>query len=350
VTENVAVVGLGAMGTPMARRLIAAGIQVSVFDVREDRIASLVEAGARGAMSPADAAGDAQAVVAMVATGPQLREAVLGEGGLAGVLRSGTPVIVTGTVGVEVVRDVEAELSAGGIPVVDAAVSGGVARAETGELLIMVGASTELLEGCRPVLEILGTDIVHCGERVGDGQAVKLVNQLLCGVHLTAAAEALAFAAALGLEPREVWDVLRRGAAASFMLEHRGPLMLAADADPTAGVLSLFAKDLDLVMDAAAKRGFWPMLSERAREVFRREVGLGREDDAALLEGFEGPPSPHAAPDVGALAQTAGLELSGDRVPELAEHLRSAVAEHEELRRVLRDDVAPHMAFDPRWD
>ena len=100
--------------------------------------------------------------------------------------------------------------------------SGGVARAEQGNLLIMAGGQRDLFEELRPVLEAMGSSVVHCGESVGDGQAVKMVNQLLVGVHLAVAGEALSYAAALGLDPRSVFETVQKGAANSFMLENRG--------------------------------------------------------------------------------------------------------------------------------
>jgi 3-hydroxyisobutyrate dehydrogenase-like beta-hydroxyacid dehydrogenase len=284
MSAGIAVVGIGAMGSPMACRLIEAGMDVSIFDVREERMKELVDRGARSATSPADAARTAGTVLVMVATGEQMHSAILGNEGAAHALSSGATVIVTCTVGVEAVQDLATALAAQNVAVADAAVSGGVHRAHLGELLIMVGASAEVLDRCRPVLAPLGSDIVHCGDRVGDGQAVKLVNQMLCGIHLAAAAESISYAAALGLDPQKVWDTVRRGAANSFMLEHRGLRMITGD-DGEESVLSNFVKDLGLVVDAAQSRGFEPILSARAREVFSlgMELSNGHDDHAALL-------------------------------------------------------------------
>ena len=122
----------------------------------------------------------------------------------------------------QAVRELAGTLAERGLRTLDAPVSGGVARAEKGDLLIMAGGPENLIEKLHPVLGAMGSSVVHCGPRVGDGQAVKLVNQLLCGVHIAAAAEALAYAEALGLDPRFVFETIRHGAANSFMLEDRG--------------------------------------------------------------------------------------------------------------------------------
>jgi 3-hydroxyisobutyrate dehydrogenase-like beta-hydroxyacid dehydrogenase len=345
--ERVAVIGLGAMGTPMALRLVEAGFPVAVFDVVPERVQGLVAAGARGGLSPADAVHGCDRVVVMVATPAQLRAALAGADGIAATVPTGAIVIVTGTVGVEAVTEAEAELAPRGVSVLDAAVSGGVRRAGTGELLIMAGGDAGRLERCRTVLAVLGTELVHCGPRVGDGQAVKLVNQLLGGVHLAAAAEALAFATALGLDRELVWQALHRGAAASFMLEHRAPLML--DGRDAAGdrVLPNFLKDLELVAQAAGARKFHPLLATGALELFRRGVALhgGREDDAALVDAYD---DAGASSLLQALAQVADLPLGDARATALADGFAVLMAEGDELRAAPPRE--PHTVFDPRWE
>ena len=135
--------------------------------------------------------------------------------------------------------------------VVDAPVSGGVARAGEGDLLIMVSGATDAVERVRPLLDTLARSAPVVGDQPGDGQKVKLVNQLLCGVHIAAAAEALAFAEAMGLEAGAVRDVIREGAAASFMLDDRGERMVAGAFDEAKSALDIFVKDMGLVADAA---------------------------------------------------------------------------------------------------
>ena len=144
----------------------------------------------------------------------------------------------------------------------------------------------------RQVLDALGSSVVHCGERPGDGQAVKLVNQLLCGVHIAAAAEALAYAEALGLDPATVHDTIRHGAAASFMLDDRGSRMLAREFAEVRSALDIFVKDMGLVVEAGAANDARTPLAEAARRLYEEgsEKGLGREDDSGVIRLLEGRP------------------------------------------------------------
>ena len=279
-------IGLGAMGAPMARNLVAAGFELAVFDVDKQRARAFAEdSGVRAADSAADASADADALVVMVADGAQATEALLGDGGAAVALPSEGVVVLMSTVGVEAVT----ALADSGRLLFDAPVSGGVARAETGDLLVMAGGPAELFERLAPVLDAVGSTVVHCGERPGDGQAVKLVNQLLCGVHIAAAAEALAYAGALGLDPAKVHDTIRHGAAASFMLDDRGPRMLAREFDEPRSALDIFVKDMGLVVEAGAGRARTP-LAEAARALYEEgsAQGLGREDDSGVIRLLEG--------------------------------------------------------------
>jgi 3-hydroxyisobutyrate dehydrogenase-like beta-hydroxyacid dehydrogenase len=283
---RVGFIGLGAMGGPMARNLAAAGFELAVFDVDEDRTSAAAEDfGARAAGSASEVAAGADVLVVMVADGAQAQAVLLGDDGAAAALPENAAVVLMSTVGTEAV----AALADAGHPLLDAAVSGGVARAETGELLIMAGGPAELFERLRPVLDALGATVVHCGERPGDGQAVKLVNQLLCGVHIAAAAEALAYAEALGLDPAKVHDTIRHGAAASFMLDDRGSRMLAREFDEVRSALDIFVKDMGLVVDAGAAHNARTPLAEAARRLYEEgsEKGFGREDDSGVIRLLE---------------------------------------------------------------
>ena len=215
--------GLGAMGAPMAARAARAGHVVRGYDIVPGRAASLAADGVRPAGTVAAAAGGADLIVIMVATPGQVEEALFAPGGTAGSLAAGSIVVVMATVGPEAVVSAAGRLAAGGVAVVDAPVSGGTARAASGDLLIMVSGPEEPAARAQPVLSALARSAPVVGSSPGDGQRMKLVNQLLCGVHIAAAAEALAFAEALGLTAAECWRVLREGAAASFMLDDRGP-------------------------------------------------------------------------------------------------------------------------------
>jgi 3-hydroxyisobutyrate dehydrogenase-like beta-hydroxyacid dehydrogenase len=283
--QRLGFVGLGAMGYPMAGRLAEAGFELKVFDVVAERARPLVELGAESAASPKEAAEGSDALVLMVANAAQASGVLFGEGGVAEALPEGAAVVVMSTIGPEAVRDLTDALADRGLQTLDAPVSGGVARAEKGDLLIMAGGPQDLFEELRPVLEAMGSSVVHCGPRVGDGQAVKLVNQLLCGVHIVAAAEALAYAEALGLNPRFVFETIRHGAANSFMLEDRGERMLEEEYVPPKSALDIFVKDMGLVSKAAEEQGFEAPLASAALGMYLagRDAGLGTEDDSGVI-------------------------------------------------------------------
>jgi 3-hydroxyisobutyrate dehydrogenase len=283
--QRLGFVGLGAMGSPMAGRVAEVGFELKVFDVVAERAGPLVELGAASAASPKEAAEGSEALVLMVANAAQANDVLFGEGGVAGALPEGAAVVVMSTIGPEAVRELDEGLAVRGLRTLDAHVSGGVARAERGDLLIMAGGPQDLFEDLRPVLEAMGSSVVHCGPRVGDGQAVKLVNQLLCGVHIAAAAEALAYAEALGLDPRFVFETIRHGAANSFMLEDRGERMLEEEFVPPKSALDIFVKDMGLVSKAAEQQGFEAPLSSAALAMYLagRDAGFGAEDDSGVI-------------------------------------------------------------------
>jgi 3-hydroxyisobutyrate dehydrogenase len=287
--QRIGFVGLGAMGAPMAQSLARAGFGLAVFDVRQENTEPLAERGATAATSPREAAEGADALVLMVVNAEQMENALFGEDGAAEALEPGSAVVAMSTVGPEAIRGLEGRLAEGGVRLLDAPVSGGVARAERGELLIMVGGPSDLFDELRPALEAMGSTVAYCGESAGDGQSVKLVNQLLCGVHIAAAGEALAYAAALGLDPRSVHETIRHGAAASFMLDDRGGRMLERAFTPAKSALDIFVKDMGLVREAAGERGFATPLADAAHRVYEHgsSLGLGGEDDSGVVRVFE---------------------------------------------------------------
>lgn len=286
-TASVAVIGLGAMGLPMATRL-AERFAVRGFDIAEERLALAEEQGVERAASAAAAVEGAQAVLVAVRTGEQLHELLFGEAGLAGSLDDGAVVILTSTVGTEGIAAIAERLAESGASLVDAPLSGGPARAGEGDLLIVVGAEPAALETARPVLEQLASTLTVVGEQPGDGQALKTVNQLLCGVHIAAAAEALALADAMGLDRERTLEALTAGAANSFMLGNRGPRALQAYDDEGAEVLSrldIFVKDLGIVGAAARAHHLAAPVAAAAEQLFLlgEAQGLGARDDSAVI-------------------------------------------------------------------
>ena len=285
--SRVAFLGVGAMGLPMAGHVTRAGHTVSAYDPSTSQLQRVAELGASPSASAASAVEDADVVVVMVATPAQLMDVLRGSHGVAKKIPKGATCVVMSTVGVEALKEAQQVLAPNGVVLVDAPVTGGAAGAEAGTLTILVGAAPHDLEGVRGVLECMGR-VAECGSNVGDGQAVKLVNQLLCSVHLVAASEALAFAKALGLDPSAVLDIVAGGAAGSWMLNDRGPRMLSTDA-PVRSTVDIFVKDSSLVAHAAAEAGFDAPVLKAAAEQLRQasSAGLGREDDSRVIRTYE---------------------------------------------------------------
>lgn len=282
---KVAWIGLGAMGAPMATVTAQAGHAVTAFDMNPaalEAVAPLVAS----APSAREAVAGADAVVIMVATGPQLHAVLFGENGIADALTAETTVLVMSTVGPAAVESAAAQLAPVTTRFVDAPVSGGVARAGTGDLLVMVGGAAEDIERVNPLLDAMASNYPVVGARVGDGQRFKVVNQLLCGVHIAAAGEALALADSMGLDVDQCHKVLNTGAAHSFMFNDRGQRMVDEDFNNVRSALDIFVKDMSLVTDAARAVAQPVPLASAAEQLYvrgRRE-GLGRKDDSVVYQ------------------------------------------------------------------
>ncbi|MHA7210156.1 NAD(P)-dependent oxidoreductase [Arthrobacter sp. MDT1-65] len=282
-----AVLGLGAMGLPMATRL-ASQLTVHGFDIAAERLRLAEEAGIRTFDTAKSAVDGADAVLLAVRNAEQLNDALFGPDGIAPTLKHGAVVIMTSTVGVDAVVNVAERLAGQGVDLVDAPLSGGPVRAGEGDLLIVVGASATAQATAAPVLNLLASTLTVVGDKPGDGQALKTVNQLLCGVHIAAAAEALALAQSLGLDPEKTIVALQAGAAASFMLGNRGPRILQAWDSEGAEVLSrldIFVKDLGIVTSAARAVSLPTPLAAAAEQLFLQgqAQGHGAKDDSAVI-------------------------------------------------------------------
>ncbi|MGO3740908.1 NAD(P)-dependent oxidoreductase [Kerstersia sp.] len=280
---KVTFIGLGAIGLPMALNIQAAGHLVTGVELspagRERAAAAGVTAVAGLAAAPA-----AEVVVVMVATPEQLAQVV------DSVLPAAQTQywVVMSTVGPDCVCEQAARLAALGVTVVDAPVTGGVARAETGELMIFAAGAEPAIAAVSPVLDAMGT-VRPVGDRAGDGQAIKVVNQHLCSVHIVAAAEALSLAQSLGLDQRLVLDLVSRGAAGSWMLSDRGPRMLEGTDTRVTSAIGIFVKDSGLVAQAARECGAATPLLDAAHDRYLQaeKQGLAARDDSRVIETWQ---------------------------------------------------------------
>ncbi len=278
-------IGLGAMGAPMVRTAGGAGLAIRAFDL-SPAAREAVEGSATPVGTAVEAAEGADVVVVMVATPAQLESVLFGEGGIAPVLGAETTLLIMSTVGPAAIEQTVTALEGVTAHVVDAPVSGGVARAGTGDLLIMVGGAEADVATVRPLLDVLASNAPVVGARPGDGQRFKVVNQLLCGVHIAAAGEALALADAMGLDLAQVHEVLNTGAAASFMFADRGQRMVDGAFDDVRSALSIFVKDMGLVSEAAQQVAQEVPLAASAAAIYQRgsELGWDRRDDSIVYE------------------------------------------------------------------
>ena len=288
----VAVLGLGAMGLPMATNL-AERFPVRGFDVVAERRALAERAGVVPTGTAAEAVAGADVVLIAVRDRAQLEQLLFGETGIAPHMARGAVVLLTSTVGDAGVRAVAPRLAEAGLRFVDAPVSGGPARAGAGDLLVVVGADDDAWAAAEDVLDAMASTLVRVGDAPGDGQAMKTVNQLLCGVHIAAAGEALALARALGLDAEVALKALMSGAASSFMLGDRGPRMLQAYDEDAGGphdvevraTLNTFVKDMGIVSSAAKGAGLSTPVAAAAEQLYLQGAarGLGDRDDSSVI-------------------------------------------------------------------
>ena len=285
----VAWIGLGAIGAPMARALAGAGLPLTAYDLFPAAREAIAEVAATAATAR-EAVRGADVVAVMVATPEQLDEVLFGEDGIASELTGETVLLIMSTVGPAAVDAAAARLAPVTSRIVDAPVSGGAARAADGDLLVMVGGAEADVAAVRPVLDALASNAPVVGPRPGDGQRFKIVNQLLCGVHIAAAGEALALADAMDLDLHQVHEVLGTGAAASFMFEDRGRRMVDGAFDDVRSALTIFVKDMGLVTETAAQVSQEVPLAASAQGLFRRgsELGWDRRDDSIVYQVLRG--------------------------------------------------------------
>ena len=283
---TVAFFGLGSMGLPMAKNLVARGFPVRGFDVRESAVNALAEAGGTPTRSAGEAISGAYVLLLMVVNAGQAEQILFADGGLA-LLAEGGIVILMATCPPGAVARIAARVAETGRRFVDAPVSGGVVGAQAATLSIMAAASRETLEAARPVLAAVGDKIFHVGEHAGQGAMAKTVNQLLCGVHIAVAAEAMSLAAKVGIDLPVMLEIVCGSAASSWMLKDRGPRMLQAEPEVTSAV-DIFVKDLGIVLEAGRDAKAALPLAALAHQMFLAASGRGdgQADDSQVIRSY----------------------------------------------------------------
>jgi 3-hydroxyisobutyrate dehydrogenase len=283
---TIAFIGLGAMGLPMAENLHKAGHDVTGFDINPVACAAFEKAGGRVAATVADAARGAEFVVVMVVNADQADDVLFARGAAEAMAPEGV-VILTATCAPARAEGIAAKLQAMQRGMVDAPVSGGVGGARSGSLTIMASAPDRIYARAEPALQVMGSKLVRVGDRAGQGAMVKTINQLLCGVHIAAAAEAMALAEQAGLNGKLLLDIFGGSAASSWMLNNRGPRMIA-DSPEVMSAVDIFVKDLGIVLDAGRAAKMPLLLSAVAHQLFLAAsgMGLGRADDSQVIAAY----------------------------------------------------------------
>lgn len=283
--SSVAVVGLGSMGLGMALSLLREGIAVVGCDVVAASVEKLVAAGGKAATTPAEAARGADVVISVVVNAAQTEGVLFGPNGAAETMAPGAVFVSAATMDPEIARRLATRLEATGRLYLDAPISGGAVKAAAGQLTILASGSAAAFAKARPALDAMAGKLYELGDSAGTGAAFKMINQLLAGVHIAAACEAITLAARQGLDLRKVYEVITASAGNSWMFENRVPHVLDGDYSPRSAV-DIFVKDLGIIQDMARGAKYPVPVAASALQMFLAASGsgLGREDDSAVAK------------------------------------------------------------------
>jgi len=285
----VGVIGLGAMGAGIAQSLRSAAFEVHAFDVRPGAAQAFARDGGTACDTAAQLAAACDVVVSAVVNAAQTEEVLFGEGGAAAAMRKGSAFVMCSTVDPNWSSALEARLAERGLLYLDAPMSGGAAKAAAGELTMMTSGRSEVYAKCQGVLDAMAARVYKLGDRAGAGSKVKIIHQLLAGVHIAAAAEAMALGLREGVDPQALYDVISNSAGNSWMFANRMAHVLAGDYAPLSSV-DIFVKDLGLVLDLARTTKFPLPLASTAHQMFMQasSAGHAKEDDSAVIKIFPG--------------------------------------------------------------
>jgi L-threonate 2-dehydrogenase len=287
--KRIGLVGLGAMGMGMATSLRRAGYHVHVFDVRREVAEGFAAEGGVVCSSPAEMAAMCDVMISVVVNAAQTEAVLFGDGGAGPAMTSGSAFVMCSTVDPGWSIGLEKRLAEKGILYLDAPISGGAAKAAKGEITMMTSGHPDAYAKAGDALDAMAAKVYRLGPAAGNGSKVKIINQLLAGVHIAAAAEAMALGLREGVDPAALYEVITHSAGNSWMFENRMAHVLAADYTPLSAV-DIFVKDLGLVLDTARASKFPLPLASTAHQMFLQasSSGYGREDDSAVIKIFPG--------------------------------------------------------------
>jgi len=285
---KVAVIGLGTMGMGAALNLARKGHRVSGCDIRDAARAELTAQGGVAVASAAELPADTEAVVVFVVNAAQTEDVLLGERGCLGGLTKGAVILCCATIAPEAARALDAKITGAGFLMLDAPVSGGKAGAHGGTMTMMASGPEEAFARAQPVLDAICGKVWRLGDKAGIGSTVKMVNQLLAGVHIATAAEALALGIRAGADPRTLFEVISSSAGSSWMWQNRVPHILDGDDTPLSAV-NIFVKDLGIVLDQARALTFPLPMAAAAHQLFLAAAahGEGTKDDVFVIRVWQ---------------------------------------------------------------
>ena len=294
---KVGFIGLGAMGGPMALNLAKAGHKLVVHDIDQSKTEAVRAQGAELAGNAEAVAAAVERTILIVETTDQAQEVIAGERGIIKGAKPGHIVVCMSTIDPFAARELAEQLKAKGIAMVDAPVSGGTGRAQSGELSVIVGGDKEIVDKCEDLFKAMGNRTFHVGP-LGNGLAMKLVNNMLVQVNTVAVAEALVLGVKAGLDPQAIYEVVRVSTGASAAWELRVPRILKGDYEP-GGTVDISYKDQELETAFAKRLGVPVLLANVTQQVYQmaRAQGLNKQDGSAVVKIFE---------------QMAGVKVKGD--------------------------------------
>jgi len=277
------------MGSGIAQSLRRAGYQVHVYDVRAEATRAFALEGGVACASPAELATACDVIVSVVVNAQQTEQVLYGPDGCAPAMRAGAVFVMCSTVDPNWSVALEQRLANQDVLYIDAPISGGAAKAASAEMTMMTAGTPAAYAKAGPVLNAMAGKVYKLGDSAGAGSKVKIINQLLAGVHIAAAAEAMALGLREGVDPEALYEVITHSAGNSWMFENRMAHVLAGDYTPLSAV-DIFVKDLGLVLDMARASKFPLPLSSTAHQMFMQasSAGFAREDDSAVIKIFPG--------------------------------------------------------------
>lgn len=285
--KKIGFIGLGIMGKPMAQNLIKAGYDLTGYDIVHERLAAVVQAGARAGASSKDVAAKSEIVITMLPNSPHVKEAVLGAGGVLEGAKPGTILVDMSSIAPLASREIAAKAKEKGVVMLDAPVSGGEPKAIEGTLAIMVGGPQETFEKVKDILGVMGSSVTYVGD-IGSGNITKLANQIIVALNIAAMSEAMVLATKAGVDPEKVFEAIKGGLAGSAVLNAKMPLVLKGNFKPGFRIV-LHIKDLANALDTAHELGVPVPLSSVVMELMQalKVDGKGGDDHGGIVQFYE---------------------------------------------------------------